>query len=77
MVDVADVDAMVDRAVAAGGTLTRSIADQFYGLRTGEITDPFGYRWTLSTVVEHVPEDELLRRAAAEEQRRRAAAATG
>jgi PhnB protein len=74
-VNVPDVDAMVKRAVAAGGTLTRPVANQFYGHRTGEITDPFGYRWTLSTRIEDVPEEELLRRAAAEEQRRKAAGA--
>ena len=64
-VTVPDVDAMVERAVAAGGALTRPIADQFYGHRTGEITDPFGYRWTLSTKIEDVSEEELQRRAKA------------
>ena len=62
-VNVPDVDAMVQRAVAAGGKLTRPIAKQFYGHRTGEITDPFGYRWTLSTKVEDLSEEELQRRA--------------
>ena len=41
MLNVPDVDARVGRAVAAGGRLTRPVADQFYGDRTGEITDPF------------------------------------
>jgi PhnB protein len=53
--------------VAAGGTLTRPLANQFYGDRTGEITDPFGYRWHLATHVEDVPEDEMQRRAAERE----------
>ena len=73
-VSVPDVDAMVDRAVAAGGTLTRTVQNQFYGHRTGEITDPFGYRWTLATKVEEVSEAEVLRRAAEAEKTRKAMA---
>jgi PhnB protein len=72
VVTVPDVDAAVRRAVAAGGTLTRPIEDQFYGDRTGEITDPFGYRWTLSTHVKDVSAEEMQRGAAAREQQRRA-----
>jgi PhnB protein len=37
VVSVPDVDAMIGRAVAAGGKLTRPIEDQFYGDRTGEV----------------------------------------
>ncbi len=70
-VSVPDVDARVDRAVSAGGKLTRPLENKFYGHRSGEITDPFGYRWTLSTKVEDVSEEEMLRRAAEEEQKRR------
>jgi len=62
---VPDVDAMVKQAVEAGGRLTRPIANQFYGHRTGEITDPFGYRWTLSTKIEDLSDEELQRRAKA------------
>ncbi len=64
-VDVPDVDSMVSRAVAAGGRLTKPVANQFYGHRTGEITDSFGYRWTLSTKIEDLSEEELQRRAKA------------
>jgi PhnB protein len=70
-VNVADVDAMVSRAVSAGGKLTRPIENKFYGHRAGEITDPFGYRWTLSTRIETLSEEELLKRAAEEEKRRK------
>ena len=64
LVRVPDVDAVVKRAVEAGGTLTRAVEDQFYGHRTGEVHDGFGYRWTISTLVEELSEDELHRRAA-------------
>ena len=65
VVNVPNVDDMVKRAVDAGGTLTRPIANQFYGHRTGEITDPFGYRWTLSTKLEDLTDEEIQRRAKA------------
>jgi len=73
VVSVPDVDGMVTRAVAAGGALTRPVEDQFYGDRTGEITDPFGYRWTLSTHLRDVSAGELRRGAAERERQRKAA----
>jgi len=63
---VEDVDAVVARAVAAGATLTRPVADQFYGDRVGGITDPFGHRWSVVTHKEDVSPEELQRRAAAQ-----------
>ena len=65
MLYVGDVDAVVERAVAAGATLSRPVADQFYGDRSGTIIDPFGHVWTIATHVEDVPPDEMRRRAAA------------
>ena len=64
MIYLEDVDAAFERAVAAGGAVERPVEDQFYGDRSGTITDPFGHSWTLSTHVEDVPEDELHRRMA-------------
>lgn len=64
MVYVEDVDARVAQAVAAGAKLTRPVANQFYGDRTGGIDDPFGYHWYLATHIEDVPPDELAKRAA-------------
>ena len=63
MVYVEDVDARVAQAVAAGAKLTRPVANQFYGDRTGGIEDPFGYHWYLATHVEDDSTDELKRRA--------------
>jgi PhnB protein len=65
MVYVPDVDAQFAKAVAAGGKVDRPLKDQFYGDRSGSITDPFGHTWTIATHVEDVPPDELARRAAA------------
>jgi PhnB protein len=63
---VEDVDAMVERAVAAGAKLVRPVEDQFYGDRTGAIEDPFGYRWFIATHKEDLTMDEIQRRAAAQ-----------
>lgn len=63
---VEDVDAVVGKAVAAGATLTRPVADQFYGDRIGGATDPFGHRWFIATHKEDLTKEELLRRAAAQ-----------
>ena len=65
MLYVEDVDATVGRAVEAGAKLTRPVADQFYGDRTGGVTDPFGHAWYVATHVEDVPYEELQKRAAA------------
>lgn len=59
---VENVDALVERAVNAGGKLERPVADQFYGDRAGLVIDPFGHKWWISTHVEDVPPDELKKR---------------
>ncbi|MFN3727936.1 MAG: VOC family protein [Allosphingosinicella sp.] len=62
MIYVEDADAAFARAVAAGVTVERPVEDQFYGDRNGAIVDPFGHRWTISTHVEDVSEEEMQRR---------------
>ena len=61
---VRDVDAVVERAVAAGAKLLRPVEDKFYGDRTGTLQDPFGHVWHVSTHVEDVPPKEMKKRAA-------------
>jgi PhnB protein len=61
---VEDVDAVFSRAVRAGATALRPVADQFYGDRSGQFEDPFGHRWSVATHVEDVAPDEMERRAA-------------
>jgi PhnB protein len=48
---VADVDAVIERAVEAGGTLARPVADQDYGWRNGKLVDPFGHTWLISSPI--------------------------
>jgi uncharacterized glyoxalase superfamily protein PhnB len=50
-VEVPDVDASFERAVAAGAIIERPVADQFHGNRIGWVRDPFGHRWALSTPI--------------------------
>jgi PhnB protein len=62
MVYLDNVDQAFERAVAAGATVERPVADQFYGDRSGTLIDPFGCRWTLATHMEDLPADEIERR---------------
>jgi PhnB protein len=62
---VEDADKVVARAAAAGATVTRPVEDQFYGDRTGGLTDPFGHSWYVMTHVEDVPPEEMKKRMAA------------
>jgi PhnB protein len=57
-----DVDTRIQQAVAAGATVLRPVANQFSGDRSGTIQDPFGHRWTLTTHVEDVSDEEMNRR---------------
>ena len=65
MIYVDDVDKIYPEAIAAGGKEVRPLRNQFYGDRSGTLTDPFGHVWTISTHVEDVPEEELAKRAEA------------
>ena len=59
---VADADAVARRAVAAGAKVLRPVADQFYGERSGQLEDPFGHRWVISTRTEDLSAAEIERR---------------
>src|SRR5690349_13950631 len=66
---VDDADAMVADAIAAGARLVFPVADHFYGDRSGQITDPFGYSWTVATRREDLSPEEMQRRFEGEAQR--------
>jgi PhnB protein len=59
---VQDVDALFAQAVAAGGTETMAVADQFDGDRRGTLRDPFGHVWLLASKKENVSLEQLRRR---------------
>jgi len=59
---VPDVDKFFAHAIGAGARIVIPIADQFYGRREGTLQDPFGYLWSVSTVTEEMPLEEMHRR---------------
>ena len=59
---VDDVDAVVQKAVDAGATVTMEVDDQFWGDRFGSITDPFGHSWSIATHVEDLTPEEIEER---------------
>ena len=59
---VDDCDAWAERAIAAGATLVRGPADQFYGERSATVRDPFGHEWMLGHEIEAVTPEEMQRR---------------
>lgn len=44
-----DPDAVFDRAVTAGATVVREMADQDYGGRSGSVEDPEGNHWSFGS----------------------------
>ncbi len=62
VVEVADVDAAFEHALAAGMKVVRPIANQFYGHRDVLLADPFGYVWNVFTVTEAMSVEEMHRR---------------
>jgi PhnB protein len=59
---VEDVDAVVQKAVDAGATVTMEVDDMFWGDRFGSITDPFGHSWSIATHVEDLTPEEIEER---------------
>ena len=64
---VEDVDAVFAKALQAGAKVTGEmvVKDQFYGDRTGGITDPFGHQWSIMTHIEDVSFEEMQKRMSA------------
>jgi len=59
---VDDVDGFAERAVSAGAKLVRPVEDQFYGDRSGQLADPFGYTWIVATHKQTLPFEEIQKR---------------
>jgi len=65
MIYVEDVDTVYKQAIDAGGKEVKALQDQFYGDRSGTLTDPFGHVWTVATHKEDVAPEEMEKRIAA------------
>jgi PhnB protein len=65
---VEDCDALFQRAVSAGGQVfggpMGQMQDQFWGDRSGTLTDPHGYTWTIATRKEDLSREEMAERQA-------------
>ncbi len=61
-ISVKNVDAFFAKALASGATLVRPVMDQFYGMRSGMVPDPFGYAWFIGTQTEIVTPAQLKKR---------------
>ena len=60
---VEDVDATFQKAIQTGSKSIKEVEKQFHGDRSGQIEDPFGYKWTIASRVEEVSEEEMQKRA--------------
>jgi len=61
---VEDVDAVFAKALKAGAIISgdMEVKDQFYGDRTGSLTDPFGHQWSIMTHIEDVSFEDMQKR---------------
>ena len=59
---VKNADKLFDQAVAAGATVLRPMQEEFYGYRSGNVLDPFGYSWMIRTQVAVVSRKEMQKR---------------
>jgi PhnB protein len=62
MLYVDDADSTFERAITGGAKVMKKVENQFYGDRSGSLTDPFGHIWTIATHVEDVSEEEMQKR---------------
>ncbi|NUT18570.1 MAG: VOC family protein [Hamadaea sp.] len=61
---VSDVDAVYERAIAAGATSFEPPNDAFWGDRTAQFLDPSGHRWAVDRHLRDVSAEELAERVA-------------
>lgn len=62
---VANADAAIERAAAAGATVTMPAADMFWGDRYGQVKDPWGHNWSIAhPLSDRVMSEDELRKAA-------------
>jgi len=48
-INTEDVDALWKKALAAGATVLMPLENQFWGDRYGQLADPFGHHWSMSS----------------------------
>lgn len=56
---VADADALYERAVKAGATAVMPVQEMFWGDRYGMVEDPFGHAWSFGTRVRDLTPEQI------------------
>ena len=56
---VDDANSAWDKALAAGAAVAMPLADQFWGDRYGQLTDPFGHKWSICQSIRTLSPEEL------------------
>jgi PhnB protein len=56
---VPDADAVFNRAVKEGATVSQPLDDAFWGDRYGKLTDPFGHEWGIATRIRDMTPEEM------------------
>lgn len=64
MLYVASADTTFAAATAAGAKVELPLDDQFWGDRYGQVIDPFGHRWAITTHIEELTAEQTQQRAA-------------
>jgi PhnB protein len=59
-IEVSDTDETLKKAVSCGATVGQE-PSEFMGVRYAEITDPFGYVWTVNQILREVTFEERYR----------------
>lgn len=61
---VEDADSIYQQALDAGAKVQgdMTVKDQFYGDRSGNLVDPFGHIWIVSTSIEELSWEEMQKR---------------
>lgn len=54
-----DVDTLFAKATKAGAKVTRALENTFWGDRYGQVQDPFGHAWSLSTHIADFSAEEI------------------
>lgn len=62
LIYVDHADDIFNTALEAGAHELRPLCDQFYGDRSGTVTDPWGHVWSIATRLEDISPTELKRR---------------
>lgn len=62
LIYVENADQVFEQAIRAGATELRPLCDQFYGDRSGVVTDPWGHVWSIAMRIENLTPEEIQQR---------------